>query len=319
MSDAAIPKLSIAATHAPGSKISQGGSRGAFASSPRPASWAWSRIITAGDPSLDATRENRAGRGGSRRGCDRAGRAVQRSGGRRADDSARQRTRAAQRHDARGRDRSGRAGSARTPRFRSCSSATSIRSCRWASRNSPMRRARPGADGVLATDLTPEEAGEYRAVLHARGLDTIFLAAPTSTDARLAKIAECSSGFLYLISRTGVTGDARLRCPRTCRRWRGACGDSRSCRSRSASEFRQPEHVSVLGGIADAAVVGSALVAEIEKAARWTPARLWPKHGAQAHRARRRPPECGAIAADAANLALTCCERLRLRSRCNSR
>src|SRR5271156_3729207 len=63
-----------------------------------------------------------------------------------------------------------------------------------------------GADGVLATDLTLEEAEDYRAILHARGLDTIFLAAPTSTDERLAKIAEFTSGFLYLISRMGVTG-----------------------------------------------------------------------------------------------------------------
>src|SRR6202050_2596327 len=55
-----------------------------------------------------------------------------------------------------------------------------------------------GADGVLATDLTPEEAGEYRAAMHGHGLDTIFLGAPTSTDARLAKIAECTTGFLYL-------------------------------------------------------------------------------------------------------------------------
>ena len=58
--------------------------------------------------------------------------------------------------------------------------------------------AAAGADGVLATDLTPEEADEYRAAMQAHGLDTIFLAAPTSTDARLAKIAEASSGFLYL-------------------------------------------------------------------------------------------------------------------------
>src|ERR1700733_5745519 len=66
--------------------------------------------------------------------------------------------------------------------------------------------AAAGADGVLATDLTPEEAGEYRSILRAHHLDTIFLAAPTSTDARLAKIAAATSGFLYLISRTGVTG-----------------------------------------------------------------------------------------------------------------
>ncbi len=70
--------------------------------------------------------------------------------------------------------------------------------------------AKAGADGVLATDLTPEEGSDYRAAIQARGLDTIFLAAPTSTDERLAKITEYSSGFLYLISRTGVTGRAGI-------------------------------------------------------------------------------------------------------------
>ena len=123
-----------------------------------------------------------------------------------------------------------------------------------------------GADGVLATDLTPEEAVEYRTVLHARGLDTIFLAAPTSTDTRLALIAECSTGFLYLISRTGVTGE------------RASLPEDLPALARRVRRFTKlplavgfgissPEHVSVLGGIADAAVVGSALVAEIEKAA----------------------------------------------------
>src|SRR5262249_37788555 len=61
------------------------------------------------------------------------------------------------------------------------------------------RAAAAGADGVLITDLIPEEAGEYRRAIRARGLDTIFLAAPTSTDERLARIAEASTGFLYLI------------------------------------------------------------------------------------------------------------------------
>src|SRR5581483_10871350 len=63
-----------------------------------------------------------------------------------------------------------------------------------------------GADGVLITDVTPEEGVDYRAAMTSRGLDTIFLAAPTSTDERLALIAKASGGFLYLISRTGVTG-----------------------------------------------------------------------------------------------------------------
>jgi len=122
-----------------------------------------------------------------------------------------------------------------------------------------------GADGVLVTDLTPEEADDYWKALHARGLDTIFLAAPTSTDERVAIIAECSSGFLYLISRTGVTGERESMpedLPSLARRVR------RATKLPLAVGFgiSLPEHVSVLGGIADAAVVGSALMAEIEKA-----------------------------------------------------
>lgn len=122
-----------------------------------------------------------------------------------------------------------------------------------------------GADGVLATDLSPEESEDYRRILAAHHLDTIFLGAPTSTDERLAKIAGCSSGFLYLISRTGVTGakDALPDdLPALLRRARGithlpiAVGFGISL----------PGHVSVLGGLADAAVVGSALVSEIERA-----------------------------------------------------
>jgi tryptophan synthase alpha chain len=124
-----------------------------------------------------------------------------------------------------------------------------------------------GIDGVLVTDLTPEESVEYRKIVRAQGLDTIFLGAPTSTDARLAAIAECSSGFLYLISRTGVTGT------------RESLPDELPALVRRARRFTRlplavgfgislPEHVSVLGGLADAAVVGSALVAEVEKAAK---------------------------------------------------
>jgi tryptophan synthase alpha chain len=127
-----------------------------------------------------------------------------------------------------------------------------------------------GADGVLATDLTPEEADEYRRILAAYRLDTVFLGAPTSTDERLAKIAACTSGFLYLISRTGVTGakDALpddlpdlLRRTRRVTELPLAVGFGISL----------PGHVSVLGGLADAAVVGSTLVSEIENAAAVNP------------------------------------------------
>jgi tryptophan synthase alpha chain len=119
------------------------------------------------------------------------------------------------------------------------------------------------ADGVLATDLTPEESADYRRILAEHHLDTVFLGAPTSTDERLAKIAAVSSGFLYLISRIGVTGakdalpddlPALIRRARTITRLPIAVGFGISL----------PGHVSILGGLADAAVVGSALVSEIE-------------------------------------------------------
>src|SRR5438067_8192140 len=125
--------------------------------------------------------------------------------------------------------------------------------------------ASAGADGVLATDLTPEESEDYRRIMRLHSLDTIFLGAPTSTDERLAKIAACSSGFLYLISRTGVTGakdalpddlPALLRRSRAVTQLPIAVGFGISL----------PGHVSVLGGLADAAVIGSALVSEIESA-----------------------------------------------------
>ena len=126
--------------------------------------------------------------------------------------------------------------------------------------------AAAGADGVLATDLTPEEATEYRATMQAHELDTIFLAAPTSTDARLERIGAASSGFLYVISRAGVTGEREslpAELPALIRRARKfttlpiAVGFGISL----------PTQVTVLGGIADAAVVGSALMAAVEKAA----------------------------------------------------
>jgi tryptophan synthase alpha chain len=125
--------------------------------------------------------------------------------------------------------------------------------------------AQAGADGVLATDLTPEESEDYRRILQAQHLDTIFLAAPTSSDERLQKISAVTSGFLYIISRTGVTGA------------KDSLPDELPALLRRARHFTDlpiavgfgislPGHVSVLGGLADAAVIGSALVSEIESA-----------------------------------------------------
>ena len=128
------------------------------------------------------------------------------------------------------------------------------------------RASAAGADGALITDLTPEEAGAYRTALHAHGMDAIFLAAPTTTDERFTRIAEATTGFLYLISRTGVTG-ARESMPEDL--------PALVRRARHATKLplaigfgiSLPGHVSILGGLADAAVVGSALVEEIERAA----------------------------------------------------
>src|SRR5438874_8695272 len=64
-----------------------------------------------------------------------------------------------------------------------------------------------GADGALVVDLTPEEAAAYLGAMRAHNLDPVFLASPTSPDVRLARLAEASQGFLYLISRTGVTDE----------------------------------------------------------------------------------------------------------------
>jgi tryptophan synthase alpha chain len=121
-----------------------------------------------------------------------------------------------------------------------------------------------GVDGVLVTDLVPEEAEEFSAALKRRGLDMIFLVAPTSTDARLSMIAARASGFIYAVSRAGVTG-ARVDV--------SAAAEKLVARVRALSELpvavgfgiSTREQVAEVWRYADAAVVGSALVAEIEK------------------------------------------------------
>jgi len=125
--------------------------------------------------------------------------------------------------------------------------------------------AAAGGDGVLVTDLTPEESAEYREILTRRQLDTVFLAAPTSDAERLARISAVSSGFLYVVSRTGVTGAKDSMpddLPALLRRARNAT----TLPLAVGFGISLPGHVSMLGGLADAAVVGSALVSEIANA-----------------------------------------------------
>ncbi len=126
--------------------------------------------------------------------------------------------------------------------------------------------AAAGADGVLVTDLIVEEAGEYLAEMARVGLAPIFLAAPTSPDERLQAIAANSKGFIYAISRVGITGtqqsltgDAAALVARI-RRWS-------SLPVAVGFGISNSEHVAQVGRLADAAVVGSAIVELIERSA----------------------------------------------------
>jgi tryptophan synthase alpha chain len=121
-----------------------------------------------------------------------------------------------------------------------------------------------GIDGALITDLPVEEAGDYLRQMRKRNLATVFLAAPTSTDDRLKQIANASSGFVYAVSRAGVTG-AREELP----------ADARSLVQRLRKHTKLPIAVGfgistaaqfeAVGKFADAAVVGSAIVEIIER------------------------------------------------------
>jgi tryptophan synthase alpha chain len=124
--------------------------------------------------------------------------------------------------------------------------------------------ANAGVDGALITDLTVEEADEYRRLMQARKLETIFLAAPTSPDQRLKKIAQACRGFAYAVSRTGVTGTRDQ-----------LTSDAADLVKRIRKYTKLPvavgfgissrEQFSQVGAFADAAVVGSAIVQAVEQ------------------------------------------------------
>jgi tryptophan synthase alpha chain len=123
-----------------------------------------------------------------------------------------------------------------------------------------------GVDGALVTDLPVEEAGEYLRRMRRHGLATVFLAAPTSTDERLRRIAEVSTGFVYAVSRTGVTG-ARREMASDARELVTRLRRFTSLPIAVGFGISEPEHVAEVGGFADAAVVGSAIVKIIEGSA----------------------------------------------------
>src|ERR1041384_5495579 len=121
-----------------------------------------------------------------------------------------------------------------------------------------------GIDGCLLIDASVEEAGAYVHVMRSAGLDTVFLAAPTSTPRRLRLVAEYSTGFVYLVSRTGVTGE------------RDSISSAVAPLIRSVRAvtdlplavgfgISKPEHVTELGRQVEAVVIGSAIVRVIEE------------------------------------------------------
>ena len=121
-----------------------------------------------------------------------------------------------------------------------------------------------GVDGVLVTDLVPEEADEFNTALKANDLDMIFLIAPTSTDERLKLVAARAGGFIYAVSRAGITG---------AREEMSAEAEILVDRMRKFSNLpiavgfgiSKPEHVADVLRYADAAVVGSAIVGKLEE------------------------------------------------------
>src|SRR6266849_164333 len=121
-----------------------------------------------------------------------------------------------------------------------------------------------GLDGVLITDLPVEESAEYLRAARKSDLVTVFLAAPTSTDERLKQIAAVSTGFVYAVSRTGVTG-ARQQMPEDAS---GLVERLRRVTKLSVAVgfgISTPEQFASVGKFADAAVVGSAIVQTIER------------------------------------------------------
>lgn len=124
--------------------------------------------------------------------------------------------------------------------------------------------AKAGVDGALIVDLSPEEAGPYIEAMRAHHLDTVFLASPTSPDTRLRLAASLSSGFFYLISRAGVTGE-RSQISASVKPLVERCRRFTALPLAVGFGISTPEHVREVQNEVEAAVVGSAVVHAIEE------------------------------------------------------
>jgi tryptophan synthase alpha chain len=125
------------------------------------------------------------------------------------------------------------------------------------------KAAAAGVDGALIIDLPVEEADEYIRQMQKHNLATVFLAAPTSTDARLKRIAQLSSGFVYAVSRTGITG-AREELPEDAKKLVQHLRKLTKLPIVVGFGISAPEQFAAVGKFADAAAVGSAIVQKIE-------------------------------------------------------
>ena len=132
--------------------------------------------------------------------------------------------------------------------------------------------AEAGVDGVITVDLPPEEADEFRSALRAKDIDLIFLLAPTSDDARIARICAQASGFVYYVSLKGVTGAAHLDVDDVAARVR-RIKSLTSLPVGVGFGIRDGESAARVAAVSDAVVVGSALINRME-AAMDTPTRI---------------------------------------------
>lgn len=121
-----------------------------------------------------------------------------------------------------------------------------------------------GIDGCLLTDLSVEEAEEYVAVMRRAGLDTVFLAAPTSTKRRLELVAKYSTGFIYAVSRNGVTGEREV-LAESAAPLLGALRANTALPIAVGFGISTGEQAGVAAAMADGVVVGSAIVRAIEQ------------------------------------------------------
>ena len=122
--------------------------------------------------------------------------------------------------------------------------------------------AAAGVAGVIVPDLPPEEAGSVAGALRAKGLATVFMVAPTSSEERMRLICDASSGFVYCVTLTGITG-ARAELPAGVGELLGRVRGHTSLPLVAGFGISKPEHLAALAGHADAAAVGSAVVNEV--------------------------------------------------------